>query len=170
MTPLLLILAIAIGPGLILYFLKVKAVYVYLSLCMGEVLSFFLGSSAKTNNLILNNELLASHLKSNNDIRLGLLLLPVVIVTIMMIGTAGHKKYSPNIISCLAVGLLAVYLVIPLLNFDSSLHVSSSSIWQKAVLYQPYIIAGTALYILVMLLFERPKPSHGKHKKHKGTD
>lgn len=170
MTPLLLVIAIVLGPAIVLYFLRINGALVYLSLCMGEVLSFFLGGNAKTNNLILNNELLHSHIKSSNDVRLVLLLLPVIITAGIMVGTTGHKKWSPNILSALSVGLLAAYLVIPLLNFDASLGVASSSIWQKLVMYEPEIIGGTALYVLIMLALERSKLASHKHKKHSKTD
>ncbi len=166
MTPIILIALIIFGPAVILYFLKVNAVYVYLSLCMGEVLSFFIGTNAKTNNLILNNELLHAHIKSTNDVRLVLLVLPALLITIMMIRTASHSKFSLNIISCLAVGLLAVYLVIPLLNFDTSVGLASSKVWQKLVLYQPEVIGASAIFILLMLFMERSKLGSHKSKKH----
>lgn len=166
MTADILLLCIALGPAVLFYILRVNAVYVYLSLCLGEVLSFFLGSKAATSNLILNNELLNSHFKSSDDIRLGLLLIPVVIVTILMLRTAS-KKSPLNIFSSLAVGLLAIYLAIPYINIAAVNNLPSSKIWQELVKYQPEIISISAIYILAMLALDRSKlVSHHKSKKH----
>src|ERR1700691_5564887 len=83
MTPLLLLAVMAAAPVLLLLVLRVNAAIVFLSLCLGSVLVQFAGSDAHSFvNLMSTSATLSSY-----GITLGLLLVPAVFTTLVMIGT-----------------------------------------------------------------------------------
>src|SRR3954467_13664245 len=94
-------------PVLILMFLRVNAALVFLSLCLGDVLVQFVAPDA---NEFL--QLFSAHVPKNVDtgndnIKILLLLLPVVLTAIFMIRTVrGKGRLFLNFLPALGVGML----------------------------------------------------------------
>jgi len=170
MPPAAIIGAIVVLPIVLLMVLRVNAVLVFLSLCLGSVLTQFLGPDV---NDLLN--LASSHSSktitaSQTTAQLVLLLIPVVMTTLFMIKSVpkGFKLFI-NILPAAGVGLLAALLAIPLLPTDAQNTIITSSLWMQVSHAQDLIVGISALICLFVLLSMRPKGGEEAHgKKHKG--
>jgi hypothetical protein len=152
--------------------LRVNAALVFLSLCLGDVLTQFVASDAQS----LLNLLSSSHATpvintTDSMIKLAILLIPVVLTTLFMIKTVrGHGKLALNVLPAAGVGMLGGLLVVPLLPTTLSLKIIDSSLWLQVQRAQDLIVGASALVCLLVLWMQRPKSGGGddKHKKHKG--
>jgi hypothetical protein len=166
----LIVIGILVVPIVIFTLLKVNAVFVYLSLCLGEVLSIYVGNNSSINNLVSTRKIVGYSVGSGSDVKIGLLLIPVILTTIFMLGTARGSKLSLNIIPSIAVGLLAIFLVIPILPFSTASSIANTTIWTHLNDYKSSIIGISSALVLLMLLAKRPATGRasGSHKHHKG--
>jgi len=156
--------AIILAPVLVLTVLRVDAVIVYLSLCLGEVLVKFIAGDA----ISLVSALFphASTL-SNNSTELILLFLPVVLTIVVMFHTVSGLKVPVNLIPALCTGLLGILLVEPLLTPGMRGSLQSSSLWEHFVQAQTLIVGLSALIVLVFLWVQRRSSHHSSgHKSH----
>jgi hypothetical protein len=170
-TPTITLAALAIIPVGLLLWLRVNATLVFLSLCLGNVLVQFVAKDT-VDFLTLHASQIPQQAStaSNNDIKLVLLLLPVVLTFVFMIRTVrGQLKLILNVLPALGVGLLGALLVVPLLPTGLSHSVISSSLWAKATNVQDLIVGASALICLLVLWMQRPKTGghEDKHAKHK---
>jgi hypothetical protein len=147
-------------PVLVLMLLRVNATLVFLSACLGAVLLQLVGADA--------NDFFAMFLPalSGNDLKLGLLLLPVVLTTIFMIKTVQGTKLAFNLLPALGFGFLLALLIVPLLPGGESFALRGSQIWHVAQQLQSLVIGVSALICLLFLWMQRPKNHHDKHGKH----
>ena len=170
MTPVGILAAIVLLPTIFLMILRVNATLVFLSLCLGNVLTEFVAGD--TNDLL--GMLSSSHATTpihttDNVIKLVLLLFPVVLTVIFMIRTVnGTSKLLLNLLPAAGVGLLGALLVVPLLPPGLAHNIVHSSLWDQVVKAQDLIVGSTALICLFVLWLQRPKTGEGKHGKHKG--
>lgn len=170
MTPTIILAAIVLAPVVILMLLRINAALVFLSLCLGNVLVQFIASD--TNDFM---GLFSAHVSSgvnatDDNIKLVLLLLPVVLTAIFMIRTVRTKsRLLLNALPAAGVGMLGAFLVVPLLPGDLSRQITDASLWSQAQRAQALIVGGSALVCLLVLWLQRPKAGgDGKHgKKHK---
>ena len=163
----ILLIGIIFGPLIVLTLLKVNAIFVYLSLCLGEILSLYVSSNYQVNNLVINTQVINQHFSTSSDIKLGLLLLPPVLTTLFMLRTTKGHKLSLNLIPALAVGVLAVFLVVPLLPQSSSASILTSSVWMQLINHQDIIVGVSSAAVLALLLLQRSKfVSAAKRRKH----
>lgn len=174
MAPEVTLAGIVILPIALLLGLRVNATLVFLSLCLGDVLTQFVGSDANDFLGLLSSSNGNSVVHPNDStLRLILLLLPVVLTTIFMIRTIkGTSRLLLNVLPAAGVGLLGGLLVVPLLPPGLSYNIVSSSLWAQAQRAQDLIVGGSALVCLLVLWLQRPKTGggheDGKHgKKHK---
>jgi hypothetical protein len=160
MSPDVTLALLAGVPVLILMLLRVNATLVFLSACLGAVLLLFVGADA--------NDFFAMFLPSvdGNNLKLGLLLLPVVLTTILMIRTVQGSKLLFNLLPALGFGFLLALLVVPLLPPGESFALRGSQTWHVALQLQSLVIGASALICLLFLWMQRPKDHHGKHGKH----
>ena len=169
--PLLILLAIILVPAILLILLKVNSVLVYLALCLGAVMSQFASNNSQLNSFVTKSSFVNHYLGGSSNIRLGLVIIPPILTAIFMIRTAKGHKLSINILTSLAVGLLALFLVVPLLPLSLSTSISTSSLWNQVSKYEGIIVGLSSVLVLVLLLLHRSKMSsggaHGKH--HKGA-
>jgi cytochrome bd-type quinol oxidase subunit 2 len=171
MTTAIALAAIIILPIAILVTLRVNATLVFLSLCLGNVLTQFVA----TNTSSLTNLLYSSHINvllnsPNNNWKLVLLLLPVVITTALMFRTVkGHSRKLLNVLPAAAVGLVGALLVVPLLPSSTAQGLVNNSLWNQLTNYQAVIVSISALVCLSMLVLQRPKGGKGKHGKHSAS-
>lgn len=150
----LLIAAVAV-PVAALTFLRVNAVLVFLSLCLGEVLVHYVAGNA---NSMLT--LFAPHLSSNmlSMVQVVILLLPVVLTAIFMIGTVhGHGKIVLNILPASGVGLLGALLTVPLLPAGQRFSLESLPLWSQLSRLQALIVGVSAIIGLLFLWAQRKR-------------
>jgi hypothetical protein len=166
MTPVILLSSLALVPVVVLMVLRVNAALVFLSLCLGSVLTTFLGPD--TNSLL---SLLSAHASttisaSQSTAQLVLLAIPVVITTLFMIRSVPKGfKLLLNLLPASGVGLLAVLLSVPLLPSTTARGIIMTGLWQEAVKAQDLIVGISALVCLFAILGLRPK-GEGHSEKH----
>jgi hypothetical protein len=161
MSPDVTLALLAGVPVLVLMLLRVNATLVFLSACLGAVLLQFVGADA--------NDFFAMFLPSlaGNNLKLALLLLPVVLTTVFMIKTVQGSKLVFNLLPALGFGFLLTLLVVPLLPGGESFALRGSQTWHMAQQLQSLVIGVSALLCLLFLWMQRPKGHHdGKHGKH----
>jgi len=173
MSPEITLALIVILPVVLLLGLRVNATLVFLSLCLGDVLVQFVASDANDFiGLLSSSNAHTGFANGNNNLKLILLLLPVVLTTIFMIRTVrGHTRLLLNVLPAAGVGLLGGLLVVPLLPPGLAHNIVASNLWSQAQKAQDLIVGGSALVCLLVLWLQRPKTGHdeGKRgKKHKG--
>lgn len=162
MNPLVLIAIMAVAPAAVLFFLRVNAAIVFLSLCLGSVLVRFAGSDAKSFvKLASGNAAVSSY-----GAQLTLLLLPAVFTMIVMIGTVcGKFRSLLNLLPALSVGLLAVLLAEPLFSPGLRGVVGTTAVWHHVQQAQVLVVCLGSFISLLFLWLQRPK--HGGRDKHR---
>ncbi|HTB49278.1 MAG TPA: hypothetical protein VK712_04310 [Verrucomicrobiae bacterium] len=168
MSPQIILGAIVLAPVALLLLLRINAALVFLSLCLGDVLVQFVAPDA--NSFVT---LFAAHVPKgvdtgNDNIKLLLLLLPVVLTAIFMIRTVrGYGRLALNLLPAAGVGLLGGLLVVPLLPAGTSDTIINSSLWSQVLRAQDLIVGSSALVCLLVLWLQRPKTGGHKRGKHK---
>lgn len=160
--PLAVLIGLVALPVILLFFLRVNAAFVFLSLCLGSVLVRFAGDDAAS---IVSGASTSAYATSST-IQLALLIAPAFLTIIFMMGTVSDKKKILNILPAVVTGLLLALLAVPLLSPGLSSNITQLSAWQQVMQVQSGVIAISTLVCLVFLWASRPK--HDKHdKKHK---
>jgi hypothetical protein len=159
--PLAVLLGLVAGPVVLLYLLRVNAAFVFLSLCLGDVLVQFSGSDAAS---IVAGASTNSY-ATTSSIKLALLVAPAVLTILFMMGTSKSQKRLLNILPSAAAGLLLALLAVPLLPPGLSNNIQGLPVWVNTSQLQSGIIATSTLVCLIFLWLSRPK--HGG-KEHKG--
>lgn len=170
MTPVILLAVLVLGPVVLLSLLRVNAALVFLSLCLGAVLTRFLGPDANyLINLVSTQAPQATSL-SQSTLQLILLGIPPVLTIFFMLRTI-PKGFGQvlNLFPALGAGFLTALLAVPLLPTSNARAVMATGLWQQAAGFQDLIVGGSALLCLFALLSLRPRAGeHGKRgKKHK---
>lgn len=158
---LIVVTALFVLPVLVLTLLRINATFVFLSLCVGYVLTQFLGNSTRS----FSETFLSHATVSSNIMQLVLLLFPATITSLFMISTVHGMKRVINILPAMAVGSLAVLLVVPLFSPSLTSAVTSTSIWHQAIRLQDLIVGAGACVSLLFLWFQRPHRHHSDHGK-----
>lgn len=158
MSPLIL-LALAVGLPLVLsVLLRVKPLYLFVSVVTGYFWAEFLGESAE---LTLRSFIHISH--PDVVIRVVLLLIPLALTIVLMRKTLSINALPFQFILLVANSLLLATLLIPLLTpgTQSALYqTNAGSIFRQS--HDVAIAAIAGLHLLVMYIM-RPK-HHSKHK------
>lgn len=158
--PLAVLIGLVAVPVALLFFLRVNAAFVFLSLCLGSVLVQFAGNDAAS---MVSGASTSSNI-ADSTIKLALLVAPAILTVLFMMGTVkGHKKFF-NLLPALVTGLLVALLAVPLLSPGLSNAIQDLPAWQQAQSFQSGVIAVSTLVCLVFLWTSRPK--HGKDEKH----
>jgi hypothetical protein len=170
MTPPVIALAcIVLVPVILMMVLRINAALVFLSLCLGDVLVQFVANDT-SEFLTLHASKLPQQaaVTGNANIKLALLLLPVLLTSIFMIRTIhGTSRLVMNLLPSAGVGLLGALLVVPLLPSGLGHNVLDSSLWLQVQRAQDVIVGASAVVCLFVLWLQRPKTGgsrkHGKH-------
>jgi hypothetical protein len=159
MSPLVLLIIMAVIPVILLMVLRVNAAIVFLSLCLGSVLVRFVGSDTQS----FVNLLTPSKLFSGYGVLLALLLLPAIFTMVVMIGTV-HGKFGLifNLLPALSVGLLAVLLAEPLFSAGLRGSIGTTAVWHDVVRAEVLVVGVGSLVSLLFLWLQRPKRSGGE--------
>lgn len=164
MTQLALILGIVAVPALVLTFLRINAVLVLLSLCLGDVLARFASGDAGS----LVGMFSANTITTNVSASLLLLLAPPIIIAVVMIGTVrGKFRTLFNLVPAIAVGSIGLLLAEPLLSPGLRGSIQSNAAWHDLQIFQALIVSLAAAMSLVLLALQRPA-HNGRSGKHHG--
>ncbi|HEY5442006.1 MAG TPA: hypothetical protein VIJ68_00535 [Candidatus Saccharimonadales bacterium] len=168
-APTVTLAAVVLAPVAVLLLLRVNAALVFLSLCLGDVLVQFVAKDTTEFLTLHANQVSQITNSGNNNIKLILLLLPVVLTAVFMIRTVrGNGRLLLNILPAAGVGLLGALLVVPLLPPGLAHNVVGSTLWNQVTRAQDLIVGASALVCLFVLWLQRPKTGGAKHGKHKG--
>lgn len=165
MSPELTLGLIVLVPVALLMLLRINAALVFLSLCLGDVLVQFTTNDASSFlTTFSGSHTVTSVTTSNSNIKIALLLLPVVLTTVFMIRTVhGGMRLLLNVLPAAGVGLLGALLVVPLLPPDAAHNIIDSSLWSQAQQAQALIVGVSALACLFVLWLQRPKTGGKRH-------
>lgn len=165
-SALITLVAIIAVPVVVMMVLRINAALVFLSLCLGDVLVQFVGGDTDSFVGLFSAKTSSSVSASNNDIKLLLLLLPVVLTAIFMIRTVKGSRLLLNLLPAAGVGLLGSLLVVPLLPPGTTHNIVNSNVWLQVTRSEDLIVGASALLCLLVLWLQRPKAGSGKHHKH----
>ena len=149
-------------PVVLVLLLRASATLVFLSLCLGAVVTQFLASDIKW---FASAFLPSQYGVSANVLRVGLLLAPALLTAILMLQSMKGMKAWLNILPALAVGGLTPLLVVPLLPTSGQHAITALSLWQQLARAQSLIVGVGALVSLFFLWFQRSRKSKDDTKK-----
>jgi hypothetical protein len=164
MPPLILLGLITGLPLIIFLILRVKPLYIFVSLVTGYFLVTMLGDMAE-----LTFSAVVHTSQSDVIVNVGLLLLPLIITLFLMRKTLSKAALPFQFILLVANALLLAELLVPLLSPGTQGAIYATQIGSIFRQAHDVVIAGVAgLHVLVMWIM-RPKHQgeHGHHgKKH----
>lgn len=156
MPPIILLAVITGLPLALAVLLRVKPLYLFVSIVTGYFWVQFLGDTAE---LIVQSLVQISH--PDITVRLGLLLLPVAFTFLLMRKTLSASALPFQFILLVADSLLLAAFLIPLLSAGTQGAIYQTHAGVIARQAHDVSIAGVAgLHLLVMFLM---RPKHGKH-------
>jgi hypothetical protein len=166
MPPLILLGALAGIPLLVTAGLRIKPLYVFVSLVTGYFLVAFLGDTAT---LTFSSFVHAAH--ADTIVQMALLILPLAITALLMRRTLSAAALPFQFILLLADSLMLAAFILPLLTPGTQGAVYATPYGHVVHQAHDIIIAGVAvLHVLVMWIM-RPRhheDHHGHHgKKHR---
>lgn len=164
---LITLIAIIAVPIIVLMALRINATLVFLSLCLGNVLTQFVADDAGWLMSLFSSNVPQAGSVTESTIKLGLLLLPVILTSVFMIKTVrGSAKLFMNALPAAGVGLLGALLAVPFLPAGTAATITASPLWQEVNKLQDLIVGASALMCLFVLWLQRPKTGgDGKHGK-----
>ena len=150
-------------PIALMTLLRINASLVFLSICLGSVLLQFVSQDAIR--LVGVFSARGSGLSESN-VKLVLLLVPVVLTMLFMIHTVRGKKLILNVLPAAGASVLLILLVKPLLSPGLAGSIAASPLWKQLEQSQDLIVGSSAFIVLLFLWLQRPKaPEHDrKHR------
>jgi hypothetical protein len=160
MQDIALIVAVLL-PAALLVALRINAALVFLSVCLGQILVQFVAKDADS---LISFIAPQSDSLSGSVLYLIMLGLPVVLTTLIMIGTVkGSLKNTLNVLPALGTGALLVLLGVPLCTPGLQATVMGLSFWHQLYDAQAMIIGASAFASLLFLWLHRPKHHAAAH-------
>ncbi len=160
MSPDVAVLLLVGVPTALLLLLRVNASLVFLSACLGLVLLQYIGPDA-----VDFADMFLPWLNGNN-LKLAMLLLPVVLTTVFMIKTVRGSRQLLNVFPALGTGLLLTLITVPLLPKDFASQATESTAWLTLLQFQSLVVGVSAMVCLLFIWAQRPKAGKDKHGKH----
>lgn len=152
-----LIVALVV-PLLALTILRINAVMVFLSLCLGDVLVRYVASEA---NSMLNLFAPSAPSVGVSTVQILILLAPAILTSIfMLLSVHGRSKQIMNVLPAAGTASLAVLLVVPLLPNATKHAIQNQALWMQLSKLQALIIGVTAILSLLFLWAGRRKGGH----------
>jgi len=158
------LIGILVSPIILCLVLKSNANYIFLSASLGYLLSNFLSKNPMLRSVMVNNINHSGEASAN--LKLTLILIPVILTTVAMFGTVAKKGMILNLASSVALGFLLTILIVPLL--PASLNLLSNTLWNQVKNVQDIVVGAGSIFVLINLLINRPKHSHMKSSKNHG--
>jgi hypothetical protein len=150
---LVLVVGLVVIPVVILMLLRINATMVFLGLCLGYVLTQFLGNDVNS----FAQTFLGHVNVSTSVMKLVLLLFPAVFTALFMIRSVRGTKLLINLLPALGVGCFSALLIVPLLPPGISHAITNMKVWHEALRLQDLIIGLSALASLMTLWLLRTK-------------
>lgn len=162
MTPLILLAAMVGLPFLLTLVARVSAVYLLLSLLVGDILVRYLGDD-----VVLVASTFMRNFHSDFAVQLVLLLLPVVLTLLLMRKSAPKSQFLLHILPLLAVSLAGLIVALPLLPGGLQHSLTSTPTGTVLKNSQDLIMAitGVAILMLAWLTGRHKEERSGKHHK-----
>ena len=169
MTPTILVALIVAAPAVLLTVLRVNAVLVFLSLCLGQVLVQFVGPEAMDTVGILA---LGTGKTSPQIVSLALLLLPPIFTVLITMHTVKkHLRLALNVLPALSIGVLLLLLTEPFFSPGLKGAIEGDRIWVWVQGLQPLAVGLSAIVSILFLWLHKPKKvkeeEHGHGGRHK---
>lgn len=162
MNPLVLMAAIVAVPAVLVTLLRVKAAYVFMSLCVGSVLSLFVGDAA----LDMAQTFMKSYSPTTEAIiQVGLLLAPVVLTIIFLTRSVSRSSWLINLLPAVLTGVVLLLLVVPFLSDATQSAIYATNVWSQLSQYQPIIVSVAVFMSLAQLWSTGKPPKDKRHKK-----
>jgi hypothetical protein len=161
MAPAFLIGILAV-PVVLMTVLRINAVLVFLSVCLGAVLVRFVGPDALDMVHLFSP---GTSSVTESTLQLVLLLVPVVMTMLFMIHSLKGNKVVFNVLPAAGASFLLLLLIEPLLSPGLIGTITASPVWAEIVKIQDLVVGVSALLCLFFLWLQRPK--HESDKKHK---
>jgi hypothetical protein len=149
-----------VAPMVALAALRINAVFVFLSLCLGDVLVKFVAGEA--NSLV---SLLAPHASSASvsTVKLVLLFGPAVITSaLMVLSVHGRLRNLLNLLPAAGAAFLGVLLAVPLFTSGLRRALESEAAWQQLSRAQALIVGISAIICVALLLNQRQGHESGR--------
>ena len=140
-------------PVLVLGVLRINAVMVFLSLCLGEILVTYVAKDPASFIAFISPH---KDTLSTATMELGILLAPVVLTSVMMLWSVkGRWKVMANILPSVGVAVLLSLLAVPLFTPGLRGTIEAEPLWQQLERLQPLIVGVTAIISMVFLWMQR---------------
>ncbi|MCA9344811.1 hypothetical protein KC946_03155 [Candidatus Saccharibacteria bacterium] len=161
MNPLVLIAILFAAPILLILLSKANAALVFLALCAGFVLQAYIGEDAQA---------LIQGLLNNYDpnvgqyIRLGVMLTPPLFAVLFLRSSVQGGKNLINVVPAISVGIVNVFLAVPLLPDNLKSSVYGTSLWSDLSQFQAIFI-GVSVFISMAIVLSGKRGHKKKHRK-----
>jgi hypothetical protein len=156
------LLLLILVPIIMVLALRANATLVFLSLCLGAVVTQFLSQDIKW---FADAFLPWQAGMSANALHIALLLAPALLTTLLMLQSVKGARAWFNVLPALAVGGLTPLLVVPLLYADSAHAITALPLWQGLSKVQDLVVGGGAIVSLLFLWTQRSRKSAADEKK-----
>lgn len=144
-----------LAPIAALTLLRINAVMVFLSLCLGAVVLQFVGGEATSMVTLFSSK---AGSVSGSTLRIGLLLLPAVLTSVFMVFSVhGRTKLLLNLLPAAGVALLALFLVVPELAPSLRESIESEQLWTQLWRMQALLVGLSAMVSVVALWMQRKR-------------
>lgn len=162
MDPLVLLAILFAAPILLILVSRANAAIIFLALCAGNVLQTFVGDDAQ---LLIQGLLNNYSPASGVYIRLGIMLIPVLFALLFLRGSVSGGKNLINIFPAITVGILNVFLAVPLLPDDLKSEIYGTSVWSQISEFQAILIGGSVFISLVIVFSGKRNHGHKRGRK-----
>lgn len=145
------LLALIGVPIAMVMLLRANGTLVFLSLCLGSVVTQFLARDIQDfANLFFPQANLAPY-----EFKIGLVLAPALLTAVLMLRSVKGLRYLLNILPAAAVGGLVPLLVVPLLPEMGRQPIVQQQLWQGLSRAQDLVVGGGAIVSLLFLWVQR---------------
>jgi len=149
----IVLIAMLAVPVAMIMLLRANATLVFLSLCLGSVVTQFLARDVTDfAHMFFPQANLAPY-----ELQILLVLLPALVTAVLMLRTVKGMKYWLNVLPALAVGGLVPLLIVPLLPGFARQPLYHEHLWQGLSRAQDLIVGAGAMVSLLFLWVQRPK-------------
>jgi hypothetical protein len=159
MTPLLIVAAITLLPVILALILRVSAVFVFLSIAVGNLLVLYLGTDAS-----LVSGLVSKGAYAPMAAQLTLLFLPVILSFLFLRRSLPRSKALLHFLPLVACGVMLMAVALPLLPGGVQVDILASEAGPYLKNSQNLIVGIAALLILLLTWFTHR--SHELHPRH----
>jgi hypothetical protein len=150
-----LLLALVAAPFLVLTALRVNAAFVFLSLCLGEVLVQFVSDDVNSFMRIFTARVSPV---GNSTMQLALLFVPATLTTIFMLfSMRGRMRMMVNALPAAATSLFIPLLAVPLLAPAARHTIEAQSLWTQLNRARSLIVLFGAMLSLIFLWSARKR-------------